>query len=176
MRITGDGDRLVIEDTPGCLWLFGFVFVVSGTVVLAMPWIAENWATLRAWERLVALGIGLAHFSAGVWMILRHSATRVELDRAGNAGTHEVRRPFARRSAVTRFPLDEVRAVDIARSKDSDGDPMFQLRLWLSGSRVLPLQAQPAHGEERARERAAEIRGFLRLQEPGEAGTIPGRA
>jgi hypothetical protein len=65
---------------------------------------------------------------------------------------------------VARFSLGDARAVEIVRSADSDGDPMFQLRLWLVESRALWLQAQPTHGEERARENAAQLRRFLGLR------------
>jgi len=53
------------------------------------------------------------------------------------------------------------------QSKDGDGDPMYRLRLWLRGSDSLWLQAQAAHGETAARERAARIRRFLRLAPVG---------
>lgn len=165
MRLTEDGSRLVVADTPGGLWLFGLVFVASGSFVLLSPWLVDNWSTLGGWERLAVFGIGLGHLAGGVWTVVRHSATRTELDRAGGVGTHEVRRPFARQATVTRFALSDVRTVEIVRSKDSDGDPMFQLRLWLTGSRSLWLQANPTHGESRAGERAEQIRGFLELGE-----------
>ena len=51
-------------------------------------------------------------------------------------------------------------------SRDSDGDPMYQLRLWLAGSESLWLQAQAVHGgEARVREQAERVRHFLRLDD-----------
>jgi hypothetical protein len=163
MKITEANGRMVIADTPGCLWLFGLMFVASGLLVLSVPFTSESWIDLVLWLRCAVFAIGASHFAAGLWTIRRHAATRTELDRATGTGTHRVRSPGARVPTVTAFPLGDVRAVEIRPDKDSDGDPMFQLRLWLRDSRVLPLQSQPAHGESRTRENAERIRRFLGL-------------
>jgi hypothetical protein len=62
------------------------------------------------------------------------------------------------------FALADVRPVELVRSEDSDGDAMWQLRLWLAGSESLWLQAQARHGEQRAREHAARVQRFLGLE------------
>ena len=152
---------MVISDTPGCLWLFGLAFIASGMLVLTVPFASSEWASFVLWERAAVLTIGVGHFAAGMWTVRRHAATRTELDRVSGIGTHRVRRPGTRLPEVTSFSLADVRGVDIQRDVDSEGDPMFQLRLWLSGSRVLFLQGQPAHGEMLAQERANTIRRFL---------------
>jgi hypothetical protein len=53
--------------------------------------------------------------------------------------------------------------VAVVESTDSDGDPVFMLRLRLSGGRELPLQGHPAAGQVQARERADTVRHFLGL-------------
>lgn len=163
MKIIESDDHMVIADTPGCLWLFGLVFVASGTCVLLIPFTSTEWGRFALWERAAILAIGAAHLAAGVWTVRRHAATRTELDRRVGRGTHRVRQPGARFATVTNFALSDVRFVDVRADKDSEGDPMFQLRLWLTGSQMLALQSQPAHGEASAREHAAAIRRFLGL-------------
>ena len=169
MRIREVDGRMEIVDTPGCLWLFGLVFVGSGLFVLSVPFTSAQWATFALWVRAAILTIGAAHLSAGLWTVRRHAATQTELDRSAGRGTHRVRQPGARAPIVTAFALADVRAVDLRHDKDSEGDPMFQLRLWLSGSRVLLLQSQPVHGEAQARENAERIRRFLGLAPAGHA-------
>jgi len=109
------------------------------------------------------LVIGLGHLCGGLYSTLRPAATRTDFDQTTDAGLHRVRRLWPSRALVARFSLGDARAVEIVRSTDSDGDPMFQLRLWLAESRALWLQAQPTHGEERARENATRVRRFLGL-------------
>jgi hypothetical protein len=163
MRITTAGTRLVVADTPGCVWLLGLVFVGSGTLVLTVPLFAREWSTFGWWERAAVLAIGVGHLGGGLWTIRHHVATRTELDRARGAGTHRVRRPGERDATVTRFRLADVRDVNVREETDSDGDPVYVLRLLLADGRALPLQGHPAPGEASARERADAIRRFLGL-------------
>ena len=163
MKITERDGRLEVVDTPGCLWLFGFVFVASGLFVLSIPFTSTQWATFPLWERAAVLAIGAAHLAGGLWTVRRHAATRTELDPATRRGTHRVQQPGTRVATVTTFELADVRAVEVRHHTDSDGDPMYQLVLWLSRSRTLLLQSQPAHGEAQARGHADAIRRFLKL-------------
>ena len=170
MRITESPTRLTIADTPTAVWTLGAAFVGSGLLTLSVPITVADWAGLRAWERAAVLAIGASHLAGGMFTIGHHPATRTEMDRATGLGTHRVRRAWRRPGPVeTPFPLADVRAVEVVRSRDSDGDPAFQLRLWLVGSRRLWLQAHPANGEAPAEERAARVRRFLGLPSPGVA-------
>jgi len=163
MRVTQADERMVIADTPGCLWLFGGVFVLSGSFVLLMLFTDAPARAPAFGTRLSAFVIGVSHLAVGLWLVRRHVETRTELDRARGQGSHRVRRPWSRQVIVTNFALADVRAVDVRHDRDGDGDPVFQIRLWLSGSRMLPLQGQPAQGERSALQHADEIRRFLNL-------------
>ena len=163
MKITQADGRMVIADTPGCLWLFGLMFVLSGSSAMIAAFAVAAPPTFVFLTRSAAFVIGAAHLSAGLWIVRRHASTLTELDRESGQGRHLVRRPGSRTPAVTAFALADVRAVDIRHDRDSEGDPMFQVRLWLSGSRLLPLQAQPAQGERAALQHADAIRQFLNL-------------
>lgn len=163
MRLTDTGTRLVAADRPGATWILGLAFVASGTFVLCIPLFANEWATFGIWERIAILAIGLSHLGGGLWTIRQHPATEVEFDRAGGAGTHRVRRPGERVGAITQFRLADVRDVGVLEEKDSDGDPVYLVRMLLADGRELRLQGHPAHGESMAREQAAAIRRFVGL-------------
>ena len=79
-------------------------------------------------------------------------------------GVHLVRRPWFGEPTVTRFRLDDVRTIEIVKSQDSDGDAMYQLVLWLSGSRRLALQL-PEHGLARSESSKARLIAELGLAE-----------
>jgi hypothetical protein len=163
MRITHSGAHLVAADTPGCAWSLGLVFVASGTLVLTVPLFAPEWATFGFWARAAVLAIGASHLGGGLWTIRHHPETRTELDLARECGVHSVRRPGERAPTVTRFRLADVRDVTVLEEKDSDGDPVFTLRLLLSGGRELRLQGHPAGGKASALERAGAVRRFFGL-------------
>jgi hypothetical protein len=171
MRISEQGDRVVVANTPVGRWLFGLAFVASGTLVLVMLATATGGSPLPWWGRAVTLLLGLSHLAAGLWFVHHHPAVRAEFDHARGTGRHQLRTPGRAAATVTEFPLAAVRAVEVGRSTDGDGDPMFQLRLWLAPHRVLVLQGRPQHGEAQAGARAARLRQLLRLPTPpGGAG------
>jgi hypothetical protein len=170
MRIIETSSRLVLRDVPIGLWLFGLVFVTSGSFVLASPLWSSEWRDFRLWVQLAILTIGAAHLAGGLYVTGKARATVTELDRASNRGSHRVRRLWSRWRGAhgaerAEFALADARAVEIVQSKDGDGDPMYQLRLWLAGSEWLWLQAQAVHGEARVREQAERVRDFLGLDE-----------
>jgi len=128
----------VVRDRPSGLWVFGAVFVTSGLIVLTIPFLSSAWNGFVLWERAAVIAIG-----------------------------HVVRRAFSRQREITEFKMSDARGVEIRTTQDSDGDPMYQLRLWLSGSRVLALQGQPAHDRARVEKVAASFRQALALPENG---------
>jgi hypothetical protein len=162
-RIDESAERIVVRDIPIGMWMFGSVFILSGLIVLSIPFASTAWRGFVLWERAAVLSIGVAHFLGGTWLVWSHSATRTTFDRASGEGLHVVRRPFEARAKVTQFNVSEVRAIDVERATDSDGDPMYRLRMWLSGSRVLALQGQPSHGEQRTKAAASRLRRVLEL-------------
>ena len=165
VRIVETSDRLVLRDVPGVLWVFGLVFVASGSFVLTAPFWADEWRDFGFWPRLAVFAIGVAHVGGGLFTAGQPRATVTELDRAGGRGAQRVRRLWSRwdppDSVPAEFPLADVRALELVRTRDSDGDPVYRMRLWLAGSQALWLQAQPVMGEARAREQAERIRRFL---------------
>jgi len=163
LRISESKHRLTVRDTPGALWLLGIGFVASGTLVLSIPFFSTEWRHFVVWERAAVLGIGLGHLCGGLYSALRPASTRTDFDHTTDTGVQRVRRLWPSRPIIARFSLRDARALEIVRSTDSDGDPMFRLRLWLVESRALWLQAQPTHGEEQARESATRVRRFLEL-------------
>ena len=170
MRIIETPDRLVLRDVPGVLWVFGLVFVASGSFVLTAPLWADEWRDFGLWQRLAMLAIGVAHVGGGLFTAGQARATVTELDRAHGRGAQRVRRLWSRwggpsDSAPAEFSLADVRAVELVRTKDSDGDPVYRLRLWLARSGSLWLQAQPVLGEAGARDQAERIRRFLGLDD-----------
>ena len=158
----------MLRDVPGVMWVLGLVFVASGTFVLTAPLWAEEWRDFGLWPRLAVIAIGVAHVGGGLFTAGQPRATVTELDRARGFGARRVRQLWTRweassDSAPAEFALADVRAVEVVRSKDSDGDPVFQVRLRLARGESVWLQAQPMTGERYATDQAARIRSFLGL-------------
>lgn len=174
MRISERADCLTLRDVPIGVWLLGMVFVASGAFVLNVPFWSRDWQGFSGWERVAVILIGASHLAGGSYTVLRSAATHTELDRGRGVGHQIVRRLWRPGATRAQFALADARALEIVRSSDSEGDPIFRLRLWLAGSRQLWLAAQPVHGEERLRQQAERVRRFLDL--PPVTGIHPGNA
>jgi hypothetical protein len=159
MRIERHGTALLVRDTPGCFWLFGLWFVAGGAFAIALPFIATNAGELAWWERALAALIGLAVLAGGLYVIGEAPAVRAELDPAADRGVVTTRALWRRERAE--FRCSDVVFVELKEERDSDGDPLFQLRCRLRDGRVLPLQSRPAYGREAAAARQAQLREFL---------------
>jgi hypothetical protein len=167
MRITETETRLVLGDTPAATWVLGFVFVASGLFVLTIPFFAKEWATFRMWEQLAVLAIGLGHLGGGLVTAFTAAAAHTQLDRASGRGAQQIRRLWPRRSEPPiNFSLADAVSVQILESADSDGDPIWQLRLWLRDSGRVWLTAQPSLRERVATEAAERVAKFLGLDAP----------
>lgn len=166
MRVRERGSLVVVEDTPGCLWVFGLWFVAGGALALAMLWIATNRDELTRRQTMAVVGIGTALVLGGALVVGQHRATRTTFDRSTGDCTRTVR-GFLRRGRRDHFRLTDTRALEIVRSRDNDGDPMALLRLWLSDSRSLDLQAQPVRGVEHVERVGARLAGLIGLGRQG---------
>lgn len=166
MRITESRSRLVASESPVAIWAFGLGFVASGLFVLTAPLWFGDWSAIGGWLQLGIAAIGLGHLAGGLYTIAHARATRVEFDRERDRGTICVRRFWQRRGTLATFHPSRARLIELAASKDSDGDPVYRLRLWLAGGEHVWLQAEAAHGEAYLRSRAERIARFLEIEPP----------
>lgn len=163
MRVTDRGTMLVIQDTPGCLWIFGTWFMAGGVIALAMPFVAVNRADVSLWAKILVFGIGTAAVAAGWYTIRKSPTTHTELDATSGRVHVRARVPFSG-TRVDDFAFGDIGVVQVLPSRDSDGDEQFSLRLLLRDGRAIALHTQPS-GSRGAVERVAErIREYLGIR------------
>lgn len=162
LRVTDRGDTLVVEDTPGCLWLFGAWFVGGGLIALAMPFVAVNRDAVPWWGRLLVVLIGIATMSAGAFVIRAHPTRRTEIDRRTGTVRVTKRQAFGRRS-IEELPVSTIGVVQVFPSRDSDGDVHYALNLVLEDGRTIPLHSQPVYGKEWIDELATRVRQYVAI-------------
>jgi hypothetical protein len=159
VRIEERGNVLIAQATPGCVWIFGLWFVAGGALAIVMTFAAHNAHELAWWERLLVLVIGAACAAAGLFVIVGAPAVRAVFDRT--SGRAIVTTTGLRTRTRVEFACRDVCVVDLREEKDSDGDPMYQVRIWLRDGRAILLQSQPVHGFAWCAVRADAIRRFL---------------
>ena len=160
MQVTDRGTMLVIQDTPGCLWIFGTWFIAGGAIALAMPFVAENRAEVPLWGRIAAFLLGAAAVAVG-WVTIRRSpTTHTELDATNGQGRVRSRTPFSG-TRLDEFALEDIGVVQVLPSRDSDGDEQFSLRLLLRDGRAIALHTLPSSSRGTIERVAERIREYL---------------
>ena len=173
MRVVQDGERLVVRDRPGGMWLLGLMFVASGTFATAIgAGLLEMEGDVTGWARLAVLAIGLGHLGGGVYVLRQAHATEVVIDRA--RGVLVVRARGVRRDEAETVRLSDVTRLELFEEKDGDGDLTYTLRLRLTGDRAVPLHAIPVRTPNDLAAQAGLIQRFLRLPEPPRSPRLPG--
>lgn len=133
-------------------------------MAMLMTFIATNAHELAPWERLFVFTIGAACASAGAFVIVGAPAIHAVFDRT--SGRAIVTTTGLRGRSRVEFACRDVCVVDLKEEKDSDGDPMYRVRLWLRDGRTVLLQSQPVHGRQWCAVRAEMIRRFLGVKPP----------
>jgi hypothetical protein len=159
MRIEERGNVLILRATPGCMWTFGLWFLAGGVLAMVMTFAASNAQGLEWWERSLAFAIGLACTAAGFFVIVSAPAVHAVFDRT--SGRAVVTTTGLRSRSRVAFHCGDVCLVDLKQGEDGDGDPIYQVRLWLRDGRAILLHSQPMHGREWCTVRAEMIRRFL---------------
>jgi hypothetical protein len=160
MRVTDRGTMLVIQDTPGCLWIFGMWFVAGGLVAIAMPFVAQNRGDVPLWGKLVSVLLGAAAVAAG-WVTMRRSPTiHTEIDATSGRVRVRTRAPFGG-THLDEFALNDIGVVQVFPSRDSEGTEQFALRLLLRDGRAISLHTQPSPSRSAIEGVAKRIREYL---------------
>jgi hypothetical protein len=161
VRVRDDPESLTIQDSPGLHWLSGALFIGVGTLFVLGPLgLFTDAATLSWPARLLAASLGAVGVLTGVWVIHRSPLSSLTIDRYGHV---RLVRRGARGREVSEWPRGEVAAVHVAEGMDSEGSPVFQLRLTLRGGAIVSVSRLWVHGREPV-ERAAElVRRALKL-------------
>jgi len=147
------GSVLEIEDVPGLHWLAGLLFVVVGGLFFVGPLGAFTDADkLRWWLRVLICGLGALSVGVGIWQIARAPRSRLTVDRANG------RASLVRTGIVDRvkyeWALSDIAAIDLIERPDDEGNPVFQVRVFLRESAAVPISTVWTHGRE-AMERVA---------------------
>lgn len=70
MKIKQTANELVIQETPGCIWIFSSLFLfVGGVFIYGALGGFSNWSSAPFWTVLFTLLMGTIAFSVGAWLI-----------------------------------------------------------------------------------------------------------
>lgn len=162
MRVTREGGMITLRDRAGPYWFLGLFLLSGGLVSIAMPLgLATNAGELEPWERLTALVVGVSVSAGALWYLARCPATMVQLDLTHRLLT--LVRTGLNGRRVRQLHFTELTSVELAQSKDSDGDPMWRAVLRLGSGEVVPVSELWSHDQRQVVSSATLLAGSCRL-------------
>ena len=138
VRLTHTPDHLTVRDSPGCFWILGVFFIaVSSVFVLAPLGLFVNAAEVAPLERILAFAMGCIGVGVGIYILDSSPLSRATFDRQ----RVEIKRSGLFRRSTASYPLADIASLDIAESRDSDGDLTYQLHLTLRSGQHVPISS-----------------------------------
>jgi hypothetical protein len=147
-------NRIQIRDYPIILWFFGGIFIVIGI------WMLINQQS--AWVSTLFFLIG------SLLILVLGSITTITVDK--EAGTLEIRNRSILRNVVKEYTLNEVTAVDVEQSRDSDGST-YRVAIRTTSGESIPFHSYYTSGVASKERQAKKLRDFLALPDPTDASS-----
>ena len=160
MRLKEEVNQIIIEETPGCLWIFGLFFAfVGGIFVYGSLGGFTDYDRQPPWMLMLACLMGSAAVAVGIWIIYNAPVSKVVVDRLENQVRLTRCGLFGRRKTV--YPFDEIRHFRLIEDKDDEGSPIWSFGIELFDGELIKITSLPSHSEEYERRYVFQTNEFM---------------
>lgn len=163
MNISRENDKLTISETPGCLWIFGLLFVlVGGLFAYGALGGFKDFERQSLWLLALALVFGVIGVIAGIRVISDAPITRVVIDRARGIVIWTKFGFMGRETLIYR--LEDVSCFCLVDDRDSEGAEIWWFGMELVSGEILRIGSVASHVEEHERRFVFAANEFAGLQ------------
>ena len=168
MKISEAGDQISIDETPGCLWVFGLFFgVIGGLFVYGSLGGFTNRDEVPVYAIWLAFVMGAVGIAVGIWIILRAPVTNVVIDRQKKIISHTRRGLFGKTEDL--YHIDQVKEFCVIEDKDDEGSSIWSLGYELSSGEIIAISSLQSHDEKFKRNFVFRANEFMQKQMPSYA-------
>ena len=160
MRLREDANEIILQETPGCLWVFGLFFVfVSGIFVYGSLGGLTDYDKQSSQMLALAFLMGSIGVAAGVWIISTAPITKIVVNRIENRVLLTRYGFSGKKETVYRF--DEIKHFRLIEDKDDEGSPIWSFGIKLLNNDLIKITSLPSHSEEYERKYVFQINEFM---------------
>ncbi len=150
MQISQTNDKLLIQETPGCLWIFGLLFVfIGGAFVFGALGGLADYDRQSPLMLFAAFSFGVVGIVAGIRIISRAPISHIVVDRFHSIVVWTRYGFMGRDTSVYRF--EDVECFRLIEDRDDEGAEIWWLGMELVNGEVLRIGAVASHFEENER-------------------------
>jgi len=159
MKIKQTENELIIQETPGCLWIFGLFFAFVGAIFVYGSFGGlTDYDKQAAWMLMLAFLMGAIAVACGVWIISRAPVLTVSTKRLFIRNTAcRARKNFA-------FVLMKSNNSASSKNKDGEGDAIWSLGMDLANRETIKISSLEIHDESFKRNFVFQTNEFMRKQ------------
>jgi hypothetical protein len=163
VKIKQSENELIIEETPGCLWIFGLFFaVIGGVFVYGSLGGFSNWNEASTLTIYLSFLMGAIAVAVGVWIIYRAPLTKVIVNRQTKTVVH-IRRGLAGQQKNI-YSFGQIKQFCLVEQEDSEGDPIWSLGMELSNGETIKISSLESHNEKYKRDFVFQTNEFMHKQ------------
>ena len=165
MKVEQTVNEITIKETPGCLWIFGLLFViVGGMLVWGTLGGFSNWSEVPFWQLVLAFFIATSVMTGGVWIISGAPIRKIVINRIEN--TVLITKYGFSGKQKDLYHFDEIKHFCLIEEKDSEDSPMWSVGMKLANDELVKISSMPLHSEDLERKYVFQINEFMRKQMP----------
>ena len=165
MRLKEEFNQITVDETPGCMWLFGLFFAfICGIFVYGSLGGLTDYAEQSPWMLALAFFMGSSAVAVGIWIIYNAPITKVIINRAENRVL--LTRYGLSGKQETTYRFDEIECFRLIEAEDDEGSPIWSFGLELSNRELVKITSLPSHSEEYERKHVFQINEFMQLAIP----------
>ena len=163
MKIKLIEDELLIEETPGCVWIFGLFFaVIGGVFVYGSLGGFSNRDEVPQYAIYLSFLMGAAGIAVGIWLIYLSPITKVVVNRQTNTVVHTRRGLAGKQENI--YSFQQIKQFCLIEEVDDDGDPIWSLGMELSDGETIVISARRTPDEKYNRDFVFQTNEFMHKQ------------
>jgi hypothetical protein len=130
--------EITIQDRPGCFWLFGLFFVlIGGIFVVGAAGLFSNLEEVSWPVRGLTFLLGMAAVGAGLYVIADAPRSLAVCDFQSHVFMVHQKGLLRRQTNI--IPFDEIQAIFVEQSEDTDGGEIYRPALQLLDGQIVPV-------------------------------------
>ena len=163
MKIKQTENELIIQETPGCLWIFGLFFAFVGAIFVYGSFGGlTDYDKQAAWRLMLAFLMGAIAVACGVWIISRAPVSKIVVDRINETVVYTKYGLSGKKEF--RFRFDEIKQFCLVEEKDGEGDAIWSLGMDLANRETIKISSLESHDESFKRNFVFQTNEFMRKQ------------
>jgi len=165
VKIRENVNELIIEEKPGCLWIFGLFFaVIGGVFVYGSLGGFTNRDEVSQFAIYLSFLLGAMGVAVGIWIIYRAPVTNIVVNRQTNSVTHTRIGLSGKKEKI--YSFGQIKQFCLIEEKDSESDLIWSLGMELSSGETIKISSLESHNEKFKRDFVFQTNEFLQKQMP----------